>query len=116
MVSKEPILFYHTDPETGVVIEKEHSLFERSVKDKIMVFPAGKGSSSVQADGLYKLSVNSTAPKAFIVKDLDTVLVSCAIVMEIPMVNNVEAEFYDVISDDAIIELDADKEEIKVIF
>lgn len=110
--SKEPILFYHTDPKTGSIIEKGHVLEGRTINDRIIVFPKGKGSSVVQADGLYKLDECGTGPKALIVEELDTVLVSCAIVMEIPMVTDVDAEFYNKIQDGQEIFLDADKEEI----
>ena len=51
----DQILFYHTDPKTGVVTEAGHALEGVSVKDKILVFPGGKGSSVVQMDGLYKI-------------------------------------------------------------
>lgn len=112
--SKEPILFYHTDPKTGNIIEKGHALEGKSVKDKIVVFPRGKGSSVVQADGLYKLDECETGPKALIVEELDTVLVSCAIVMEIPMVTEVDKEFYNQVYDGQKITLDADKGEIIV--
>ena len=82
----DQILFYHTDPKTGVVTEVGHALEGVSVKDKILVFPGGKGSSVVQMDGLYKLELNGAAPLGFIVHEPDTVLVSTAIIMEIPMV------------------------------
>ena len=55
----DQILFYHTDPKTGVVTEVGHALEGVSVKDKILVFPGGKGSSVVQMDGLYKLELKS---------------------------------------------------------
>ena len=61
-----------------------HALEGVSVKDKILVFPGGKGSSVVQMDGLYKLELNGAAPLGFIVREPDTVLVSTAIIMEYP--------------------------------
>ena len=70
----DQILFYHTDPKTGVVTEVGHALEGVSVKDKILVFPGGKGSSVVQMDGLYKLELNGAAPLGFIVHEPDTVL------------------------------------------
>ena len=114
LYSKEPILFYHTDPKTGNITEKGHALEGISIKDKIIIFPKGKGSSVVQADGLYKLDECGTGPKALIVEELDTVLVSCAIVMEIPMVTGVDIEFYNKIQDGQEIVLNADKEEIVI--
>ena len=101
----DQILFYHTDPKTGVVTEVGHALEGVSVKDKILVFPGGKGSSVVQMDGLYKL-----APLGFIVREPDTVLVSTAIIMEIPMVDHVEDEFYNAVKTGDQIEINAGEE------
>ena len=111
----DQILFYHTDPKTGVVTEAGHALEGVSVKDKILVFPGGKGSSVVQMDGLYKLELNGAAPLGFIVREPDTVLVSTAIIMEIPMVDRVEDEFYDAVKTGDRIEINADEETITLI-
>ena len=94
LISKDPILFYQTDSRTGAVIERGHDLYGKCIKDKILVFPGGKGSSAVQADGLYKLGRDGTAPKAFIIRQPDTVLVATAIIMGIPMVDRVDEDFY----------------------
>ena len=62
--SEEPISFYGgVDPDTGVVAEKGHPLEGKSVKDKILVFPTGKG-STVGSYTLYRLKKNGVAPKA----------------------------------------------------
>ena len=90
----DQILFYHTDPKTGVVTEAGHALEGVSVKDKILVFPGGKGSSVVQQDGLYHLDRFHNMPAALIVQDPDPVLVAGAIIMEIPMVDRLPQEFY----------------------
>ena len=107
----DQILFYHTDPKT----EAGHALEGVSVKDKILVFPGGKGSSVVQMDGLYKLELNGAAPLGFIVREPDTVLVSTAIIMEIPMVDRVEDEFYNAVKTGDQIEINADEETITLI-
>ena len=106
----DQILFYDTDPKTGVVTEAGHALEGVSVKDKILVFPGGKGSSVVQMDGLYKLELNGAAPLGFIVREPDTVLVSTAIIMEIPMVDRVEDEFYNAVKTGDQIEINASEE------
>ena len=111
----DQILFYHTDPKTGVVTEASHALEGVSVKNKILVFPGGKGSSVVQMDGLYKLELNGAAPLGFIVREPDTVLVSTGIIMEIPMVDRVEDEFYNAVKTGDQIEINADEETITLI-
>lgn len=62
IVSKDHIMFYLMNPETGEVIEKAHDLEGRSVAKKVLIFPGGKGSSVVQADGLYQLKMNQNMP------------------------------------------------------
>ena len=106
----DQILFYHTDPKTGVVTEVGHALEGVSVKDKILIFTGGKGCSDVQMDRLYKLELNGAAPLGFIVQEPDTVLVSTAIIMEIPMVDRVEDEFYSTVRTGDQISIDASEE------
>ena len=108
-ISKDEIQFYHTDPKTGAITEKGHDLEGVSVAGKILVFPGGKGSSVVQADGLYKLDLENTGPKGFIVKNLDTVLVSCAVIMDIPMVTDLPESFYETVKNGDQIKIDPDK-------
>ena len=105
----DQILFYHTDPKTGVVTEVGHALEGVSVKDKILVFPGGKGSSVVQQDGLYHLDRFHNMPAALIVQDPDPVLVAGAIIMEIPMVDRLPQEFYDTVKNGDIISVNADE-------
>lgn len=109
ILSKDAVCFYLVEPETGIVVEKDHDLNGKSVAGKILVMPSGKGSSVVQADGLYKLAQNGKAPRAMIIEHADTVLVSGAIIMEIPMVHKVDRSFYEEIKDGQYVELDADQ-------
>lgn len=106
LLSQDPILFYHTDPATGMITERGHCLEGISVKGKILVFPGGKGSSVVQMDGMYKLEQHGAAPLAFIVREPDTVLVSSAIIMELPMVDRVDPAFYNTIQNGDRIRID----------
>ena len=109
IISADAICFYLVQPETGVVVEKHHSLEGQSIAGKILVMPSGKGSSVVQADGLYKLMKHNKAPKGMIVEFPDPVLVSGAIVMEIPTVMKVEKKFYEAIRSGDQVKIDADQ-------
>ncbi|MCD6419817.1 MAG: DUF126 domain-containing protein [Synergistetes bacterium] len=115
IVSSDDICFYVVDPKTGKVIDKNHSLQGKSIANKVLILPSGKGSSVVQADGLYQLAMNNMAPKAMIIEHPDTVLVVSAIIMDIPIVDKVDRKFYEIISDHDWIEVDADNEKITVI-
>ncbi|MCK5022795.1 MAG: DUF126 domain-containing protein, partial [Candidatus Aenigmarchaeota archaeon] len=74
IVSSEPIGFYGgIDIETGNVIEKGHELEGQSVKDKILVFPNGKG-STVGSYVIYGMHKNGVGPKAIINKETETIV------------------------------------------
>ena len=107
LLSKDPILFYHTDFPTGIFREPGHALEGKCIAKKILIFPGGKGSSVVQADGMYKLDMAKLAPAGLIVSCLDTVLVSSAIIMEVPMVDDVDPKFYETVQTGDQIRLDA---------
>lgn len=115
IVSKDDIMFYLIDPKTGTVIEPAHDLEGKSIAQKILIFPSGKGSSVVQADGIYQLNMQGNAPKAMILQHPETVLVSSAIIMEVPMVDKVDPEFYNVVKDGDRIRVDADNGTIEIL-
>ena len=114
IISTEEILFYFTDPATGQITEAGHCLEGCSIAGKILVFPGGKGSSVVQADGLYKLEQGGTQPAGLIVKNLDTVLVSSAVIMEIPMVCEVPDSFYRDLREGMTIRINTDENTIEL--
>lgn len=115
LLSQDQILFYHADPATGIITERGHCLEGISVKGKILVFPGGKGSSVVQMDGMYKLEQHGTAPLGLIVLEPDTVLVSSAIIMELPMVDRVEQAFYDIIRTGDRVRIDTERQVISLL-
>jgi predicted aconitase with swiveling domain len=109
LVSHEPICFYLTDPKTGVVREKSHELAGKSLAGKVLVFPSGKASSVVQIDGLFKLASNNVAPKALIVRDVETVLVVSAFMVRIPLVDRLDKDPFEVIHTGDFVKVDAEK-------
>lgn len=115
LVSHDHIMFYLMEPKTGEVIEPGHDLKGKSVSQKILIFPGGKGSSVVQADGLFQLNMNGNMPAAMLVQHPETVLVSSAIIMEVPMVDKVDPEFYDTVKDGDIIKVNADEGLIEIL-
>jgi len=108
LLSTDDFCFYLVEPKTGVVIEKNHCLFGKSIAGKILVFPNGKGSSVVQADGIYQLKMTGMEPKAMIIKNPDTTLVASAIIMETVLVDKVSENFYLEIKDGDYVKVDAD--------
>jgi predicted aconitase with swiveling domain len=112
-VSSDAICFYLVDPASGVVIEGGHALEGRCVAGAVLVFPGGKGSSVVQADGLYQLAQAGTAPAALIVKEFDTVLVASAVIIGVPLVRCSPEDFLRIRDGDRV-EVDSDQETITV--
>jgi predicted aconitase with swiveling domain len=109
LVSHEPICFYLTDPKTGVVREKGHELAGENLAGKVLVFPSGKASSVVQIDGLFKLASHNVAPKAMIVKDVETVLVVSAFIVKVPLVDRLERDPFEAIQTGDFVKVDAEK-------
>ncbi|MCD6466463.1 MAG: DUF126 domain-containing protein [Methanomicrobia archaeon] len=92
IVSKEPIGFYGgIDAKTGIVIEKGHELEGKCVKDKILVFPRGKG-STVGSYVIYGLKMNGVAPKAIINKETETIVATGVILAGIPCIDKIDIE------------------------
>ena len=91
--SEKPINFLGTvDKKTGIISDKNHDLFEKSIKDTILVFPSGVG-SSVGAYTIYSIKSNNTAPLAMICQKADlTVVTGCALT-NIPLIIISNEEF-----------------------
>ena len=111
IVSKEPIGFYGgIDPKTGVVIEKGHELEGKSVKDKILVFPQGKG-STVGSYIIYGLKKNGVAPAAIVNKETETIVATGVILAGIPCVDGIDI---DKIKTGDKLKVDADEATVEV--
>jgi len=111
IVTEEPIGFYGgIDIKTGIVIEKDHPLEGRSVKDKILVFPCGKG-STVGSYVIYGLKRNGVAPSGIINKETETIVATGVILAGIPCVDQIEIEK---IKDGDTVLLDADNALVKI--
>lgn len=90
IVSNEPIGFYGgIDSNTGIVIEEEHPLKGRCVKDKILVFPCGKG-STVGSYVIYGLKKNGVAPRGIINEETETIVATGVILAGIPCVDKID--------------------------
>ena len=115
LVSKDAICFYLVEPETGVVKERNHDAFGKSVVGKVLIMPSGKGSSVVQLDGLDKLMMRNNGPAAIGVQEADTVLVAAAAAMGMPMVHRVDPEFFTDVESGMNIALDVEQGTITIL-
>lgn len=105
--SENPINFLGTvNKKTGIISDNNHDLFGKLIKDVILVFPSGVG-SSVGAYTIYSIKSNKSAPLAMICKKADlTVATGCALA-NIPLITISDKEF-DSIKDGMKISLDTD--------
>lgn len=90
LVSSMGISFFGgVDPESGVVVERDHDLEGQSIAGKVLVFPTGKG-STVGSYTLYRLKRAGLAPVAIVNAECETITAVGCIIAEIPCVDLVE--------------------------
>ena len=112
LVSTKPLSFLGgVDYNSGVVIEKDHDLNGQPIKDKVLCFPSGHG-STVGSYVLYSLAKKGCGPKAIVNQVADTVMVVGAIIAEIPMVDQIDIN--KIATGDAV-EVDGDKGTVKIL-
>jgi predicted aconitase with swiveling domain len=83
--------FGGVDPETGIVVERGHTLEGLSIAGKILVYPQGKG-STVGSYTLYRLKRNGLAPAAIVNAECETITAVGCIIAEIPCVDHIPVE------------------------
>lgn len=98
LLSIDPISFLGSvDPKTGVIIEENHALEGKSIQGKVLVFPHGKG-STVGSYVMYQLKKNGVAPSAIINLETEPIVAVGAIISEIPLVDMLERNPYEVLN------------------
>ncbi|GFN41539.1 MAG: DUF126 domain-containing protein [Nitrosopumilus sp.] len=107
MKSNNPINFLGVvDKKTGLIRDESHDLFQKSVKDKILVFPHGIG-SSVGAYTIYSLKSNNSAPLAMVCQKVDLITASGCALANIPLVI-ISKEEFDSLENGKDFEIDTD--------
>ena len=94
------------DKKTGIIHDQKCDIFEKTVKDSILVFPHGIG-SSVGAYTIYSLKSSDVAPRAMICTKADLTVASGCALANIPMIV-VSHEQFDSIENGKDIELDTE--------
>lgn len=114
LVSHEPISFFGgVNPDTGVVTEKGHELEGTSVKDRVLVFPYGKG-STVGSYTLYRMKRNGVAPLAIINVECEPIVAVGAIISDIPAVDKLEKDPLSFVRNGMKLRVDADGSSVEV--
>jgi len=111
LVSTMPLSFLGgVDYNTGVVIEKGHDLKGEPLRDRVLCFPSGHG-STVGSYVLYSLVKKGLGPKAIVNQLADTVVVVGALIAEIPMVDQIDIKQ---IKTGDIVEVNGNKGTVKI--
>ena len=80
------------DKKTGTIRDEKYDIFKKSIKDTILVFPHGIG-SSVGAYTIYSLKSNNSAPVAMICTKADLTVASGCALANIPKIVVSNEEF-----------------------
>jgi predicted aconitase with swiveling domain len=109
IVSRMPISFTGgMDPETGIIREPGHDLEGKSVADKILVFPTGKGSTTGSWQ-FYAAFKRGNAPKGIINVKAEGVVAVSAIITDTPMVHELEEDPCGCIESGDFVRINADE-------
>jgi predicted aconitase with swiveling domain len=114
IVTRMPISFTGgMDPNSGIIREPNHELEGQSVAGKILVFPAGKGSTtgSWQFYATYK---RGNAPKGIINVKAEGVVAVSAIITGTPMMHQLEDDPLKCISTGDFVRINADEGYVEV--
>jgi predicted aconitase with swiveling domain len=77
------------EPATGRIKDRGSGMYNRTVRDRILVFPTGKG-STVGSYVIYGLKANGMAPAAIVNRETETIVATGAILSKIPLVDEVD--------------------------
>ena len=98
------------DKKTGMIRDKKYDIFEKSIKNTILVFPHGIG-SSVGAYTIYSLKSHQSAPLAMICQKADLTVASGCALANIPMIILSKKEF-DLMENGKELQIDTGSEKI----
>jgi hypothetical protein len=114
LVTKQRIGFnFGVDTNSGIIVERGHELEGKSIKDVILVFPAGKGSTG-GSFMIYQLARRGTGPKAMINEKTETIVAVGAVMGKIPVVDRLDKNPLELIENGDRVEVDADNGTVKV--
>ena len=121
VVSNQPFGFWQgIDPQTGIVIDRRHDLCGTSLRNKVFVFPFGRGSTGTP--GIFLEAVrNGCAPAAIVNVKSEPMIVMCALLAEaffkvqIPIVDGLDANPQDLLRTGDRVRVNGTTGEIEVV-
>ena len=113
IVSNELLSFLGgVNPNTSEVIDSNHELKGKFIKDKILFIPGGKG-STVGSYVIFQMKKNNVAPRAIICLNAEPIIATGAIISDIPMVDLPEST--EGLVNGVKVEVNGEKGEIRIL-
>ncbi len=114
IVSRTPLSFLgELDPSTGKIISPSHEHFGQSVKDKILVCPTGKGSSTGPSIA-YLAKRAGNMPSAMVITEVEPVLAAAILTADVPAVDRLDQDPLEVIRTGDYVRVDADEGTVEI--
>jgi hypothetical protein len=108
LVSRDGIgTFGSLDESTGTVTERNHAIYGQCIKDTILVFPYGKGSSA-WGKAFHNLRTKGCTPKAMLINQIDSKTALGACTSRVPTMTDFDTDPLSVIETGDTVEVDAD--------
>ena len=95
------------DESDGRIVERNHCLFNKSIKDKILVFPVAKGSSGWSGT-FHALALNGVAPRGMLVSYISAKSALGAVLVGCPTTTDFEQDPLKIIETGDWVKVDAD--------
>lgn len=118
IVSFAPFGFFGgVNPATGIVIDKWHELYGKSIKGKVFIYPEGRG-STVGAAIILELARTGCAPAAIVNCNIEVITAGGGVMAktfydtDIPMVDGINRDDLMSIRDGQVIEVNGNTGEI----
>jgi len=109
VVTNQPVSFLGgVNPDTGVVVEREHEVEGERITGKVFVFPMGKGSTAGPYI-IYAMAKRKTAPAAMINVEAEPIIAVGSAMGNIPMVDRLDQNPLEVIATGDHVKIDGDK-------
>jgi predicted aconitase with swiveling domain len=97
----------------GIITERRHELNGKSFKDKVLVFPAAKGSSGWSTVAQV-IRLADQSPKAMIIREISSLTGIGAVVMRVPTVTDLDQDPTEMIETGDWVKVDADRGVVEV--
>jgi predicted aconitase with swiveling domain len=121
LVSTCGFMFAHgVDPRTGNIIDVRSDIAGENIREKVLAFPGGKGSTTGSA-WLLETIRSGNGPAAILNSETDPIIATALIMaqllygVEIPLVDRLEQHVFGTIVKNALVQVDGYKGEVRII-